>query len=158
MAGEIGYLTIAEADAYFVKRLSAAAWTSIVIDSGNSTKTAALTTAFDRLFYFKPGTLPVLEAASAEQLVRLKKAQCEMALYLLVHLAGEDRRKGLQVQGVKAAGVVQETYAETELASLPVPAIVANLLEDFWREDGPFYARDIDRDENESVKTDVTDL
>ena len=51
MSGEIGYINITNAEAYFATRLSATAWTSIVDDSGKTRKTAALTTAYDRLYY-----------------------------------------------------------------------------------------------------------
>jgi len=163
MAGEVGYLTLAQADAYFQTRLAATAWTSIPDASGSPTKTAALTTAYDRLFYCGLFDLPTLASATADQLVILKKAQCEMALYMLIHLADEDKRKGLHAQGVVGSNLVGETYVRSEtdtvsLSDLPIPAFVAHLLNDFSTAPAPFYAVDIDRREDESVDASVVGL
>jgi hypothetical protein len=149
MPGEIGYLSVSEAELYFATRLSSDAWTSIPADSNFVKKTAALTTAYDRLFYSGLFDLPTFATATAAQLVLLKKAQAEMCLYLLLHLADEDRRKGIQAQGVTQAGIVQEYYSEANLLTLPIPPIVAQLLEDYSTEGEPFYAVKIDRDEDE---------
>jgi hypothetical protein len=149
MAGEIGYLTIAEANAYFVTRLASTAWTSIPVVSGDPVKTAALTTAYDRLYYSGLFTLPTFAAATAAQLVVLKKFQCEMALYMLVHLADEDRRLGLQAQGVTAAGIVKEQYKEADLNQLPIPAFIKLGLAEYSTAPSGFYAVSIDRDEDE---------
>jgi len=144
MSGEIGYLTLAEANTYFTTRLSSSAWTG-----SDATKTAALTTAYDRLFYSGLFDLPTLAEATAEQLVILKKAQCEMAYYLLLHLADEDRRKGLQAQGIIEAGIVKERYSEKDLADLPIPAFVSGLLDDYSTAAADFYVSAVDRDEDE---------
>ena len=160
MAGEIGYLNLADAELYFSTRLFSTAWTGIAPASGDPTKTAALTTAYDRLFYCGLFSLPTLAAATADQLVILKKAQCEFSLYLLQHLADEDRRKGIQAQGVTVAGIVKEQYAEADLTTLPIPPIVSKMLDAAGFSApaiAPFYAVDIDRDEDQSVNTDVTD-
>jgi hypothetical protein len=157
MAGEIGFINVADAELYFSTRLFSTAWTSIVDDSGKTTKVAALTTAYDRLFYSGLFTLPSLVMATAAELVVLKKFQCEMALYLLIHLADEDRRLGLQAQGVTVAGIVKEQYKETDLNQLPIPAFITAGLSEYSAAPAPFYAVDIDRDEDESVNTDVTD-
>jgi hypothetical protein len=158
MPGEIGYLTLTQADTYFATRLSSESWTGITVTSGRSKETAALTTAYDRLFYSGLFDLPPFASATAAELVILQKAQCEMALYMLIHLADEDRRKGLQAQGVTVAGVVKEQYAEADLMKLPIPAFVAAILEDFSTAGEPFYASDIGRDEDKGVNEDVTDF
>lgn len=158
MPGEIGYLTLAQADLYFATRLSADAWTTIPLTSGRAQETAALTTAYNRLFYSGLFDLPIFASATAAELVFLQKAQCEMALYMLLHLADEDRRKGLQAQGVTVAGIVKEQYAEVDLTKLPIPAFVAHILEDFSTAPAPFYITDIDRDEDKSANEDVTDF
>jgi hypothetical protein len=158
MPGEIGYLTLVQADQYFATRLSSDAWTAIPVTSGRAKETAALTTAYDRLFYSGLFDLPILASATAAELVILEKAQCEMAYYLLVHLADEDRRKGLQAQGVTVAGIVKEQYSEANLMTLPIPAFVALILEDFSTAADPFYASDIGRDEDKGVNEDVTDF
>lgn len=151
MAGEIGFISIAQADAYFSTRLSATAWTGIVDDSGHATKMAALTTAYNRLFFSGLFSLPVLSVATAAQLEILEKAQCETALYLLTHIADEDRRKGLQAQGVIEAGIVQEVYAEGDLMKLPIPSIVQTMLEKagFSTAADPFYVAKVERDEDD---------
>ena len=157
MSGENGYISVGDADLYFSTRLSAGAWIDIVSASGDPIKTAALTTAFDRLYYSGLFSLPTLAEASAAQLVVLKKAQAELSLYLLIHLADEDRRKGLQAQGVTAAGIVKETYSDKDLVTLPIPPFVAHILEDFSTAPAPFYVSDIDRDEEKGANEDVTD-
>jgi hypothetical protein len=148
MSGEIGYISISAADLYFSTRLFADAWTSIPADSNSVKKTAALTTAHDRLYYSGLFDLPTLAAAPADELVVLQKAQCELSLYLLQHLADEDRRKGLQAQGVTAAGIVKETYGG-DMMSLPIPPIVASILEDYSTAGSGFEVSSIDRDEDD---------
>jgi hypothetical protein len=149
MPGEIGYLSVSEAELYFSTRLEASPWTLIIDDSGKTRKVSVLTTAYNRLFYSGLFDLPTLSAATAEELIKFKMAQCEMGHYMLLHLADEDRRKGIQAQGVTQAGIVQEYYSEANLLTLPIPPIVANLLEDYSTEGAPFCAVKIDRDEDE---------
>ncbi len=144
MAGEIGWATLAEANLYFTTRLSSNAWAG-----ADSIKTAALTTAYDRLYYSGLFNLPTFAEATADQLIILKKAQFELSLYLLIHLADEDRRKGLQAQGVTQAGIVKETYAEADLMKLPIPPFVAAILEEYSAAASDFYVSAIDRDEDE---------
>jgi hypothetical protein len=160
MGGEIGYINITDADLYFSTRLSSDAWTDIALTSGDPIKTAALTTAYNRLFYSGLFALPTLAAATAAQLVVLKKFQCEMALYMLIHLADEDRRLGLQAQGVTVAGIVKEQYKESDLNKLPIPAFITAGLEamGFSAAPVPFYVVDIDRDEDKGANEDATDF
>ena len=80
-----------------------------------------------------------------------------MAYYLAVHLADEDRRKGIQTQGVTDAGIVKEKYDKDKLNDLPIPPFVDVLLEDFKTEKA-FGMVDVDRDEDESVDTKVDDF
>jgi len=151
MANEIGFISVADANTYFSTRLSATAWTDIPADPTFAKKTAALTTAYDRLFYSGLFDLPDFTSATAAELVVLQKAQCEMALYLLGHLADEDRRKGLQAQGVTVAGIVKEQYVEADLTTLPIPPFVSAILEEYSTTGKPFYASDIDRNEDLGV-------
>jgi len=150
MPGEIGYLTISQAEAYFSTRLAADAWSGSIFTQ----RIAALTTAYDRLFYSGLFSLPALADATATQLVILKKAQCEMSLYMLIHLADEDRRKGLHAQGVVGANIVGETYVRfasdtMDLKDLPIPPMVAHMLKDYAVSVSPFYVSSVDRDEDE---------
>ena len=89
-------------------------------------------------------------AQTADQEVILIKAQCEMAYYIALHLADEDRRKGLQAQAVTDAGIVKEKYHKDLLGEIPIPPAVDDLLEDFKIAD-TMAMIDIDRDEDESV-------
>lgn len=144
MPSEIGFITLAAAETYFTTRLSSTLWAGT-----DAVKTAALTTAYDRLFYSGLFNLPAFADATAAQLVVLKKAQAEMAYYMLGHLADEDRRKGIQAQGVTIAGIVKETYSPDDLMTLPVPPFVAALLEEFSTAASPMYISGVDRDEDE---------
>lgn len=156
MAGEIGYLTLTQADAYFATRLASDAWTTIPADSNHVKKIAALTTAYDRLYYAGLLELPTYAESTIAQLVVLQKAQCELAFYMLIHLADEDRRKGLQAQGVTVAGIVKEQYGDgsgkaVDLNNLPFPPIVLAMLEEYAILDSQLFVSSIDRDEDEDA-------
>jgi len=157
----IGYFsTLAEAATYFsTERLETSAWDALTTTSTKDEKTACLTQAFNRIYYSQEFILPKPADATADELVTLKKAQAEMAYYLAEHLADEDTRKGLQAQGVQAAGAVKETYETGSGDKTPIPPAVRDLLTGWWSgTDVPFHAVDIDRDEDYSVDEDVTDL
>ena len=95
---------LAGADNYFAtERLVTVCWDNLE-SSADVKKKAALIMAYNRLYYGGEFTLPTYAAATAAQLIVLVKANCEMACYLSRHLSDEDRRKGLQVQGVLAPG------------------------------------------------------
>ena len=137
-----------EADDYFDLRLENSAWDALNDDK----KDAALTTAYNRIYYDPRYSVPTVAAATAAQLVVLKIVNCEMANYLAVHLADEDRRKGLQAQGVIKAGMVKEEYNKDDLMTLPVPPFVEALLDDMGFTTGKaFGMANLDRDEDESV-------
>ena len=154
MAADIGWITLADASTYFVTRLNSAAWTGGAVT--DATRTSALTMAYNRIRYHDKLTIPATPTAAEDAI--LEDAQCELAIYMLQHLPDEDRRKGLQAQAVKAAGVVKEQYKKDDLMGLPLPPIVWNMLAGFWKYDAPFYAKDIDRDEDEAVNSDVTEV
>lgn len=102
MSALIGFVSIAEADAYFLTRLGASTyWTS------GAEKTAALTTAYNDLV--SCGQFDFSDVASGEEDADLKLAQCEQALFLLQNPDMESRL-ALQAQGVTAAGIVSEAY------------------------------------------------
>ena len=140
-----------EADTFFNTRLNNSAWINLDGDE----RTAALTTAYNRIRYCPDYSIPA--SPTIAQKAKLKDAQCEMAIYMATHLADEDRRKGLQIQGVTHAGIVEENYDKDWLDKLPIPPIVDSILEDFKTVIG-FGLVDIDRDEEESVDTDATDV
>lgn len=143
--------TLAKADNYFAtERLVSTCWDGLEV-SGDTKKTAALMMAYNRLYYGGEFDLPTYAAATAAELVILVKAQCEMAYYLCVHQSDEDRRKGLQVQGVIQAGIVKERYHEDWLEKIPIPPIVWGMLKDY-KTKKHFYGFDIKRDEDEKVR------
>ena len=149
----LGYFDdLADAETYFAdERLETEAWGELA--SGLKSKVAV--NSYNRLYYDKKWELPTYAEATTAQLARLRIANGEMAYYLALHMADEDRRKGIQAQGVIEAGVVKEKYSETMLMSLPVPPFVDTLLEEFETEVPSFGAIDLARDEDESVNTKV---
>ena len=150
---ELGWSTLAEAKSYFTnQRISTTAWDVLAADDD---KNKVLNNAYNRLYHNPDYFIPAVPTAA--QLVKLKLAQQEFAYYLAQHLADEDRRKGIQAQGVERAGIVEEVYEKDMLSELPIPPFVDALMEDFKTAIG-FGMVDIDRDEEESVDTDATDV
>jgi hypothetical protein len=138
---------LATAESYFTsERLETTAWDGLATDAK---KTKALTQAYNRIFYSGLFDVPEYADATAAELIVLRKAQAEMAYYLAQHLASEDRRKGLQAQGVTQAGIVKETYSESALSDIPIPPIVAGILEDYSTAGEAFYVAKVERDEDE---------
>jgi hypothetical protein len=133
--GTNSWISVEDANLYFADRLSSGDYWNT-----NTLKSAALITAYKFLVNSGLWSFPSV----ATQL--MKDAQCEMALFLLIHLADMDRRKGLQVQGVIAANLVGETYDKSMLSELPVPPIVSRLLSD-CSDETVFGAEDVTRDE-----------
>jgi hypothetical protein len=156
----IGYFAdLNDAEDYFTdERLVTDAWDDLDNDSPYFQKNKVITNAYNRLYYDPRWELPTYAEASATALVRLRKANGEMAYYLAVHLADEDRRKGIQAQGVIEAGVVKEKYSENWLDTLPIPPFVEALLGEWAVGETVFGAIDLARDETESVTTKVHDF
>ncbi|MCK4819051.1 hypothetical protein KA005_24975, partial [bacterium] len=119
---ELGWSTLAEATTYFTnERLETTVWDAIVaigVLTANDIKNKALNMAYNRIYYDPRYAVPAAGAETATQKVLLIKVQCEMANYLTVHLADEDRRKGLQAQAVVKAGIVKEDYSKDDLMAL----------------------------------------
>lgn len=154
----IGWFSnIADAEAYFTdERLITTSWDDL---ADNDTKTKAVKNAYNRIYYDPRYAVPTYAAATAAQLVILKKVNGEMAYYLAQHLEDEDRRKGLQAQAVIKAGIVKEDYNKDDLMALPVPPFVDALLEAEGFTTGKVFGMvDIARDEDESVDTKVDDF
>lgn len=152
----VGYFAdINAAKTYFTgQRLETWAWDDLADDAA---RTKAVKMAYNRLYYDPRWDLPTYAAATPAELDVLEIANAEMAYYLAVHIDDEDRRKGLQAQGVIKAGIVKEDYSDKMLMELPVPPIVIALLAP-WLKERHFGAVDIERDEEESVKTKVHDF
>lgn len=153
---DIGWTSLSAANAYFsTRRLDSTHWDALTAVSGQKDeKSAALWMAYDRIRFCPDFTVP--GAPTAAQLERLAKAQHELAYYLAAHLESEDRRMGLQAQGVIEAGVVKEKYSEGGLAGLPFPPEVASLLDDFKTTATHFRAIAIGRNEEEGIDYDPT--
>lgn len=150
---EIGWSTLVEAEAYFENnRLETASWDGLLTDDK---KNKTLNFSYNRILYAEQFTIPA--APTAAQLIILKLAQQELGYYIALHLEDEDRRKGLQAQGVIKAGIIKEDYFTEWLDKLPFPPIVINILAPFLNE-VEFAIMEIDRDENKSVDTNVTDF
>lgn len=155
---ENGWSSLAEATLYFNNnRLVTTHWDRLATDD---LKNKVLNNSHIRITSDKRWSIP--SSPNAAQLVTLKLAQQEAAYSLALHLADEDRRKGIQAQGVQQAGIVKEVYpAGTFLPDwiekIPFPAIVLNLLDQFLTAQ-PFYSSEIDRDEERGVNDNVTDF
>jgi len=160
---ELGWSTLAEATTYFTdERLETTVWDAIVAIgalTANDIKNKALNMAYNRIYYDPRYAVPAAGAETATQKVMLIKVQCEMANYLVVHLADEDRRMGLEAQHVTDAGIVKEKYDKDKLNELPVPPIVNALLEaEGFVTEKAFGMVDVDRDEEKSVDEKVDDF
>ena len=137
------------------ERLETSAW-----DDLDATKMSKLIKqSYNRIYHSPKFDVPTYADASAVQLVKLRIVNAEMAYYLAVHLADEDRRKGLHAQGVVDAGIVKEKYNKDMLNELPIPPIVEALLEaGSFTTEKAFGMVDIERDEDESVDTKVDEF
>lgn len=155
----IGYLVdLTEAQDYFTnERLETECWDKLAaLSSAFGHQIKALFMAFNRIYYDPAYDLPdPLLPPNAAQLTVLKKAQCEEAYYLACHLHDEDRRKGIQAQGVIYAGIVKENYYADWLGKLPVPPFVDALLEDFYSDINVINVANIDRLEDEDANTKI---
>lgn len=148
---DIGWTTEAAATTFFSTRYGCSAWAALAA----ADKTALLTTAYNRINYDPAWSIPA--TPSAEQKAKLAYAQHLTAWYMYGHIADEDRRKGLQAQGVVAAGIVKESYDVNSLDKIPLPAEALAILEALFTTAKPFYAVDIDRKEPCSVDEDVVE-
>lgn len=139
-----------DAQDYFdTERLDQSAWTALDDDKKQEN---VLTMAYNRIYYSAAYTVPTYAAATAAQLVVLKKVCGEMAYYLAVHLNDEDKRKGIQAQGVIEAGIVKEVYDKDMLMEVPIPPVVHGwLVAGGFLASQLFHAVDIRRNEDEEI-------
>ena len=154
---ELGWSTLAEAESYFTnERPETTVWDALASDD---IKNKTLNMAYNRIYYCPDYSVPAAGSETATQKVILIKVQCEMANYLAVHLADEDRRKGLQTQAVTDAGIVEEKYNKDDLMELAVPPFVEALLADEgFTTEKAFGMVNLERDEDESVDEKVDDF
>jgi hypothetical protein len=145
---------LTDANAYFTnERLETEVWDDLI--PAATLKPKVIINSYNRLYYDNRWTLPTYTEATADELVILKKVNGEMAYYIALHLADEDRRKGLQAQATIEAGVVKEKYDKDRLDEAPVPAVVIAMLAPWLTPLTQFGAIDLARDEEESVNTKV---
>lgn len=144
VVGTNSFITEEDADSYFDERLGASdVWVSGV------NKEAALISAFRVLTnhpeYSIPTTVSLITAA-------LRYAQCEQALFMLRQGEAIDRRMELQSMNVLSAGIVGETYKDTEIVLYPITPLAAALLSEYRGGDGfPSAAVvSLERDETET--------
>jgi len=152
----VGWFTnLTDAKNYFIiERLVETAWNALATDA---LKTKAVTNAYNRIFYSSKYDVPTYAAATAAQLIVLKKVNGEMAYYLAQHLEDEDRRMGLRAQGVTKAGIVEEEYKDD--IELPIPPFIHDILEEEgFTTEKAFGMVDVDRDEEKSVDEKVDDF
>lgn len=153
---ELGWSTLAEAEVYFAdERYETALWDDAAMT--DDLKNKALNMAYNRIYFHPDYSVPIAGAETIVQHDKLVIIQCEMAYYFLVHLEAEDHRKGLQAQAVTDAGVVKEKYGKESLDKVPIPAIVAELLEEFSEISDTMVMIPIDRDEDEDLNVDVVE-
>jgi hypothetical protein len=140
------WATIAIADTHFTTRAGKAmtAWPPLT----DPVKQAYLTTSYNRIYYDPQWSISATPTAA--QLDILQKSQCELAWYFYIHVNDEDRRKGIQAQGVIEAGIVGEVYEKEYLDKLPYPPFVVQLLDGFATH-VPFAVTEIGRDEDLDV-------
>lgn len=113
------WIQVADADTYFLTRVGASRFWNEELPMPE--KEAALVTAYNMLL---ASDFSFPETATQN----MKNAQCEMALFLLIHQEDMDRRGGLQAQGVVGAGIVQENYDKDLMQEIPIPAMVKQML------------------------------
>ena len=144
-------------DYFTFERLVTTAWDALVV-LGDPTATKAILNAYNRIYHDPRYDVPTYADATPAQKVVLRIVNGEMAYYLAMHLASEDRRMGLRAQGVIKAGIVKEDYKD-DLAELPIPPLIDAMLDDAgFTTEKAFGMVDLARDEDESVDTKVDDF
>ena len=152
------FADLADAEDYFIdERLETECWDDL-LESTLHQETKAIINAYNRLYYDTRWDLPTYITATVAELAILRIVNAEMAYYLACHMSDEDRRKGIQAQGVIEAGIVKEKYSEKMLMALPVPPVVAAMLTPWLVSTSFISTANLSRDEEESVKTKVSNF
>lgn len=147
------FVNLADANAYFTtERLITEAWDELNVAQKNK----VILNSYNRLYHDPKWDLPTYAEATVAEKIKLRIANAEMSYYLAVHLADEDRRKGIQAQGVIEAGIVKEKYFADMLKDLPVPPFVEELLE-AWETFEGIGIVDLARDEEECANVKMSD-
>jgi len=149
---DIGWVEQTAAATFFTTRYGCSAWASLI----SADQVSLLTTAWNRILHDSRWVVPA--SPSAVEKANLAYAQELTAWYMYTHLKDEDRRKGLQAQGVIATGLVKETYDKDMLETIPMPQEAVDVLVAAFVTHKPFYAIDVDRREPVGADQDVTDV
>jgi len=139
--GTNSWVTVAEADTYMNTRYGA--WE--VWEDGTN-KPAALVTAYNQIV--SSGFFSNLPSTVVQ---KMKDAQCEHALFLVMEGGDLLRRGGLQAQGVMEAGLIKEKYDTRARGKLAFPPVVLALLKDYSENDDGMFINDLNRDDSEDV-------
>lgn len=117
-----------EANTYMTYRTGAQKWA----DATDPQKTAALTTSYYKIKF--SSTVSVPPTPTASELERLKVAQMEYALILLMLGEAGTRRDAIQAAGVVSSGILQESYRNNP-GGLPdqIPSSILNYLSIFQK-------------------------
>jgi hypothetical protein len=142
VVGTNSWVTGQEAEDYFATRFGVGTNWSALSDVN---KIASLISAYRQLIGCGDYDLPT---AVVDITQAMEDAQCEMALFLIIHQTDMDARMGLQAQGVSQAGIVQETYKEID--GIPMPSIVKILLKDY-ESASPIHVINLEREEDEDA-------
>lgn len=138
-----GWVTETEADTYFSERPgSSAYWIS------GADKVASLQFAYKVLTNSRRFSFP----STATQV--MKDAQCEMTLFLIMHMPDIDIRMGLRAQGILNTGILREQYSDRIDGGFPIPPFVSDMLLDYDQQRS-FYSTEIERDEEQGVDYDA---
>jgi len=145
----IGWLSgTSEGDTYYAKRSGASSkWSSL----STAEKTASLTTAYNSLIFSNQLSLPA--SPTAAELVILKYAQLEWAIFFFITDEGGIRRQAAQDQNISSAGVVKESYLDPEKRAI-LPKWLLGILSGFATQKR-FYDVDIYRDESKNPAWDI---
>jgi hypothetical protein len=149
---DIGWVEQTAAATFFTTRYGCSAWATIISDD----QISLLTTAWNRILHDPRWTIPASPGAAEK--AKLAYAQELTAWYMHTHIEDEDRRKGLQAQGVIQSGLVQETYDRDRLDIIPLPAEALAVLNELFNDAKPFYAIDVDRREPVGANQDVSNI
>ncbi len=134
VVGVNSWVTIAEADAYFLYKYGASVgWAAL----DNATKESLLISGY-RWIMSDPSV--TISATSTAQ--NVKDAQCEAAWYIYKYWGGHEKRLALQAQGVKEFNISK--FSEEFTGEGGLPKSVSDLLEDSKLSGFAVVTRDLD--------------
>lgn len=123
------WVTLAEANAYFLARWNSTAWTSGTITDPE--KEQLLKHAYN---WINQQSFFSIDPASTAEIV--KQAQCETAWYIYNYFATHEKRRAAQNQGVKSFKIMNfsENYSMAQF-----PEDIKDMLDDFLTNEGGVF-------------------